>query len=93
MQCAIGTEEKFERNLGLLPIPFKIIQRHHRIVCFGGFFSSLLVKYLSQLAQAHGMPPCVPDPEWPRFNNVRSLIDSILKRKDDEQHISHAMQF
>jgi hypothetical protein len=65
--------------------------------CFGtsttGNDSDDLVKYLSQLAQAHGMPPCVPDPEWPRFNNVRSLIDSILKRKDDEQHISHAMQF
>ena len=38
----IGTAEKFKRNLGLLPIPFKIFQRPHRIICFGGFFSSLL---------------------------------------------------
>jgi hypothetical protein len=52
-----------------------------------------LVKYLAQLAQSPGMPPCVPDPEWPRFNNVRGLIDSILKAKDDQQNISHAMRF
>jgi hypothetical protein len=55
MQCAIGTEEKFERNLGLLPIPFKIIQRHHRIVCFGGFFSSLLVIEASMAHQVKGI--------------------------------------
>jgi len=52
-----------------------------------------LLAYLAQLAQARGMPPCVPDPEWPRFNNVRSVIDAILKAKDDQQHISHRMTF
>jgi len=52
-----------------------------------------LVKYLAQLAQARGMPPCVPDPEWTRFTNVRTVIDAILKVKDDQQHISHAMRW
>lgn len=52
-----------------------------------------LFTYLEQLVQAPGMPPCVPDPEWPRLNNVRRVIDAILKAKDDQQHISHRLTF
>jgi hypothetical protein len=42
-------------------------------------------------AQARGIPPCVTDPEWTRFNNVRRVIEAILKAKDDQQHVSHRM--
>jgi len=49
--------------------------------------------YFEQLAQARGMPPCVSDPEWFRFNKVRVVIDGILKAKDDQQHISHRLSW
>jgi hypothetical protein len=57
-----------------------------------------LAAYLTQLAQARdaqarGIPPCVPDPEWTRFNNVRRVIEAILKAKDDQQQISHRETF
>jgi len=52
-----------------------------------------LFTYLAQLAQIRGGSPCVPDPEWPRFNNVRRIIEGILKAKDDQQHIAHRETF
>ena len=36
---------------------------------------------------------CAPDPEWTRFKNFLSVVDTILKAKDDKQHISHVMRF
>jgi hypothetical protein len=52
-----------------------------------------LFTYLAQLAQSRMGAPCVPDPEWTRFNSVRRLIDSILKAKDDQQHIARPAAF